>query len=45
MHFSSSPKKFLHNIYSGDGVHPNLAGYKIMEPLVEKAIAEAMKKK
>lgn len=30
---------------SGDGVHPNLAGYKIMEPLVEKAIAEAMKKK
>ena len=30
---------------SGDGVHPNLAGYKIMEPLAEKAIAEAMKKK
>jgi lysophospholipase L1-like esterase len=30
---------------SGDGVHPNLAGYKIMEPLVEKAIADAMKKK
>ncbi|CAN5613089.1 hypothetical protein BH10BAC2_BH10BAC2_05990 [soil metagenome] len=29
---------------SGDGVHPNLAGYKIMEPLAEKAIAEAMKK-
>ena len=28
-----------------DGVHPNLAGYKIMEPLVEKAIAEALKKK
>ena len=30
---------------SGDGVHPNLAGYKIMEPLAEKAIAEAMKRK
>lgn len=30
---------------SGDGVHPNLAGYKIMAPLAEKAIAEAMKKK
>jgi len=26
-----------------DGVHPNRAGYKIMEPLVEKAIREAMK--
>jgi acetyl esterase/lipase/lysophospholipase L1-like esterase len=28
-----------------DGVHPNLAGYKIMEPLAEKAIAEALAKK
>jgi acetyl esterase/lipase/lysophospholipase L1-like esterase len=28
-----------------DGVHPTLAGYKVMEPLAEKAIAEAMKKK
>ncbi|MEP7107377.1 MAG: GDSL-type esterase/lipase family protein [Ferruginibacter sp.] len=28
-----------------DGVHPNLAGYKIMEPLVQKAIGEALKKK
>jgi lysophospholipase L1-like esterase len=27
-----------------DGVHPNIAGYKIMEPLVEKAISDAMKK-
>ncbi|MBI1769094.1 MAG: SGNH/GDSL hydrolase family protein [Bacteroidetes bacterium] len=27
-----------------DGVHPNLAGYKIMEPLAEKAIATALKK-
>ena len=29
---------------SGDGVHPKLEGYKIMEPLAEKAIAEALKK-
>jgi len=28
---------------SKDGVHPNLMGYKIMEPLAEKAIAEALK--
>jgi lysophospholipase L1-like esterase len=30
---------------SGDGVHPTLAGYKVMEPLAEKAIAEALKRK
>jgi len=30
---------------SKDGVHPNLEGYKIMEPLAEKAIAEALKQK
>lgn len=30
---------------SHDGVHPNLEGYKIMEPLAEKAIAEALKRK
>ncbi|MDB5130421.1 MAG: axeA1 3 [Mucilaginibacter sp.] len=29
---------------SKDGVHPNLAGYKIMEPLAEKAISEALRK-
>jgi len=29
---------------SGDGLHPTLAGYKIMEPLAEKAIAEALGK-
>ncbi len=27
---------------SYDGVHPNLAGYKVMEPLAEKAIEEAL---
>jgi|WetSurSiteA1Bulk_404760.scaffolds.fasta_scaffold32628_1 lysophospholipase L1-like esterase len=26
-----------------DGVHPNLAGYKVMEPLVESAIQKALK--
>ncbi len=30
---------------SHDGVHPTLADYKIMEPLAEKAIAEAMRRK
>lgn len=30
---------------SKDGVHPNLQGYKMMEPLAEKAIAAAMKKR
>ena len=29
--------------YSEDGVHPNLAGYKVMEPLVEKAIGDALR--
>lgn len=28
-----------------DGVHPNLTGYKIMEPLVETAIARALRSK
>ena len=28
--------------FSSDGVHPNLAGYAIMDPLAEKAIAEAL---
>jgi acetyl esterase/lipase/lysophospholipase L1-like esterase len=35
----------LKAIYTEDEVHPNLAGYKVMEPLLEKAIAEALKKK
>lgn len=30
---------------TSDGVHPNLAGYKVMEPLVEAAIKTALKKK
>ncbi len=31
--------------YSDDGVHPNLAGYKVMEPIVESAIREALSHK
>ena len=30
---------------ASDGVHPNEAGYRIMAPLAEKAIAEALKRK
>jgi len=29
--------------YSEDDVHPNLAGYKVMQPLVEKAIADVLR--
>lgn len=29
--------------YAEDGVHPTIAGYKVMEPMVEEAIAEALK--
>jgi acetyl esterase/lipase/lysophospholipase L1-like esterase len=35
----------LKNNLGYDGVHPNLEGYKVMAPLAEKAIAEALKKK
>lgn len=31
--------------YSRDEVHPTVEGYKVMEPLVEKAIEEALKEK
>jgi lysophospholipase L1-like esterase len=37
-------KKGLKAEYSEDGVHPNLAGYKVMEPLVEDAISEFTQK-
>ena len=37
-------RKGLKKEYTEDGVHPNLAGYKVMEPLAENAIARAMKR-
>lgn len=30
---------------ASDGVHPTLAGYQMMEPLLQKAVAEALKQK
>lgn len=38
-------RKGLPEKYSGDGVHPNEAGYKIMEPLVQKGIEKALHQK
>ena len=29
--------------FSEDGVHPNLVGYRVMEPIIEKAIAEVLR--
>ena len=37
-------RKGLKKGLGDDGVHPNLAGYKIMGPLAEEAIAKALKK-
>lgn len=38
-------RKGLQKIYGEDGVHPNLTGYKFMEPLVETGIEKALKRK
>lgn len=38
-------RKGLDKKFTKDGVHPTLAGYKIMEPLVEKAIKKALRQK
>jgi lysophospholipase L1-like esterase len=35
----------LRSEYGADGVHPNQAGYAVMAPLAEKAIAEALRAK
>jgi lysophospholipase L1-like esterase len=35
-------KHALREAYTYDGVHPNLTGYRIMEPLVEEAIQKAL---
>ncbi|WP_181308591.1 SGNH/GDSL hydrolase family protein [Rufibacter sp. XAAS-G3-1] len=39
----SDEEKGLRKVYSGDGVHPNLAGYAVMEPLVLEAVEKALK--
>jgi acetyl esterase/lipase/lysophospholipase L1-like esterase len=38
-------EKGLPKNFSYDGVHPTLEGYKVMEPLAERAISEALKQK
>ncbi|MBF9140781.1 GDSL-type esterase/lipase family protein [Hymenobacter properus] len=35
----------LRKAYGEDGVHPNLAGYRVMEPLLNQAVAAALKRK
>jgi acetyl esterase/lipase/lysophospholipase L1-like esterase len=37
--------KALNPQYTHEGLHPNLAGYKVMEPLAEKAISDALNNK
>jgi acetyl esterase/lipase/lysophospholipase L1-like esterase len=37
--------KALNPKYTNEGLHMNLAGYKVMEPIAKKAIAETLKKK
>jgi lysophospholipase L1-like esterase len=46
-YFSSMADKRngLKSEYSDDGVHPNEAGYRVMAPLAEEAIAKALKQK
>lgn len=38
-------EKGLDAKYGEDGVHPNLTGYRVMEPLVQTAIKDALRKK
>ncbi len=38
-------RKGLKSLYSMDGVHPNIQGYKVMEPLARQAIENALKNK
>jgi lysophospholipase L1-like esterase len=41
----ADPDGGLRSSFSKDGVHPNLPGYKIMEPLIEHGIAKALNSK
>ena len=42
---TADEKGFLRQELANDGLHPNTEGYKIMAPLAEKAIANALGKK
>jgi lysophospholipase L1-like esterase len=42
---TTDEKGFLRQELANDGLHPNTEGYKIMAPLAEKAIANALGKK
>ena len=46
-YFSSmvDDRKGMIKDYTFDGVHPNDAGYKVMEPIVEGAIKKALEQK
>ena len=41
----SDGKDRMKSNVTGDGLHPNAAGYKLIEPLVEKAIEKELKRK
>ena len=41
---TADPRLGMKSELSGDGVHPNEAGYRVMVPLTETAIREALKK-
>jgi len=42
-HLARRLQKICHGIATWDGLHPNDAGYAVMEPLAEKAIDAALK--
>lgn len=40
----ANPEKGFKSEWSGDGVHPNAEGFKVMDPIAEDAIKRALKK-
>lgn len=42
--FMVNDQKGLKSEYGKDGVHPTLEGFKVIEPMVQKAIDQALKK-
>jgi lysophospholipase L1-like esterase len=41
----ANPENGFRTEWSGDGVHPNGEGYKVMNPIAENALKQALKKK